>query len=184
MDKKYIYEIAEKIFSIDSPSGYTQTVIQFLKQEAESMGYETALNHKGNLMITVEGKDNSRTVGVSAHTDTLGLMVRSISSDGTLKFTKLGGPQLPTLDGEYCRIHTRDNKVYTGTILSTSPASHVFPDAESLARDCDNMMIRIDEKKMFLLSESITVTSSPLIPKQHLQNPALSKAVSSTTRSL
>ena len=146
MDKKYIYEIAEKIFSIDSPSGYTQTVIQFLKKEAESMGYETALNHKGNLMITVEGKDNSRTVGVSAHTDTLGLMVRSINSDGTLKFTKLGGPQLPTLDGEYCRIHTRDNKVYTGTILSTSPASHVFPDAESLARDCDNMMIRIDEQ--------------------------------------
>ncbi len=36
--------------------------------------------------------------------DTLGLMVRSIKSDGTLAFTNVGGPIIPTLDGEYCRI--------------------------------------------------------------------------------
>ena len=145
MNKDYVLNMAKRILSIDSPSGYTKSAIEFLKEEAESMGYTTERNAKGNLLITVEGKDNSRTVGVSAHTDTLGLMVRSITKDGQLKFTKLGGPQLPTLDGEYCRIHTRDGKVYTGTILSDSPASHVYPDAATLERDCDHMMIRIDE---------------------------------------
>ena len=53
-------------------------------------------------------------------------MVRSLTGDGMLKITKVGGPLLPTLDGEYCRIYTRGGKVYTGTILSLSPAVHVL----------------------------------------------------------
>ena len=77
--------------------------------------------------------------------DTLGLMVRSIKSDGKLAFTRIGGPMLPTLDGEYCRILTREGKIYTGTILSTTPAAHVFPDATSAPRKEDTMEIRIDE---------------------------------------
>ena len=55
-------------------------------------------------------------------------MVRSITADGMLMTTRIGGPILPTLDGEYCRIHTRDGRIYTGTILSLSPAAHVFDD--------------------------------------------------------
>ncbi len=145
MDKQFISEFATKLFAIDSPSGYTHHAIRFLKEAAEAMGYETFLNEKGNLHVFVEGKDASRTIGVSAHTDTLGLMVRSINANGTLAITALGGPIMPTLDGEYCRIITRDQKVYTGTILSTSPATHVYPDAKSKPRDCDNMVVRIDE---------------------------------------
>jgi putative aminopeptidase FrvX len=37
-------------------------------------------------------------------------MVRSINGDGTLNVTRVGGPQLATLDGEYCKIQTRFNK--------------------------------------------------------------------------
>ena len=43
-----------------------------------------------------------------------------------LAFTNVGGPIIPTLDGEYCRIITRDHHIYTGTILSDSPAAHVY----------------------------------------------------------
>ena len=42
-------------------------------------------------------------------------------------------------------IHTRDGRVYTGTILSLSPAIHVFPDASTRDRDEQNMAVRIDE---------------------------------------
>lgn len=73
-------------------------------------------------------------------------MVRSITSDGQLKFTPVGGPLLPTLDGEYCTIYTRSGKTYTGTILSLSPAIHVYADSKSRERDADNMAVRIDEK--------------------------------------
>ena len=84
-------------------------------------------------------------VATSAHVDTLGLMVRSIKGNGNLALTKIGGPIVPTLDGEYCKVVTRDNKVYTGTILSTSNAAHVFKDSESKSRDFDNVELRLDD---------------------------------------
>ena len=95
--------------------------------------------------MEIEGPADQPVVAVSAHTDTLGLMVRAIKKDGKLAFTRLGGPCLPTLDGEYCRIITRQGKVYTGTILSTAPAVHVYKEASSQERSEETMEVRIDE---------------------------------------
>lgn len=145
VDKTFVLDFAQKLLNIDSPSGYTANAIAFVKKEAEALGYTTFQNAKGNLFIEVPGKNNETTLGLSAHCDTLGLMVRSIKDNGHLALTNIGGPTIPTLDGEYCRIITRDGNVYTGTILSTSPATHVYPDASSLTRDIDHMEVRIDE---------------------------------------
>lgn len=145
MNKKYVLNFAEQLLSMDSPTGYTKHAIDFVRAEAEKLGFETEKNQKGNLLIHIKGKSSDKTIGFCAHCDTLGLMVRSIQADGTLAVTKLGGPIMPTLDGEYCRIITRENKVYTGTILSKSPAVHVYPDASSRKRDADEMFVRIDE---------------------------------------
>ena len=140
----YIINFLKEIMAIDSPSGYTKEVIHHCQKEAENLGFHTHQTNKGNLEIYVEGQDDY-TVGFCGHVDTLGLMVRSIKSDGTLAFTNVGGPIIPTLDGEYCRIHTRSGKCYTGTILSNYPAVHVYKDAKSAPRDCENMHVRIDE---------------------------------------
>lgn len=145
-DKEYVLSFAKSLLSIDSPTGYTKHAIAFIDAEATSLGYQTSYNEKGNLCIHVEGKEHEHVIGLSAHTDTLGLMVRSIKSNGCLAITTLGGPIVPTLDGEYCRIITREGVTYTGTILCTSPACHVYKDASSLPREIDNMEIRIDEK--------------------------------------
>lgn len=137
---------AESVFLEDSPTGYTHKMSAKIAKMIKSLGYDCRIHNKGTVEVFVPGNDGSKTVATSAHIDTLGLMVRSLLPDGTLAITKLGGPILPTLDGEYCRIATRDGKIYTGTILSTSPAIHVFPDASSKPRDLDNMVIRIDEE--------------------------------------
>lgn len=142
--KDYVLEFAKTILNIDSPTGYCKDVIDFVEGEAKEMGYYTCRNEKGNLQIYVDG-ESEKTIGMCAHVDTLGLMVQSIKSDGTLAFTNIGGPIIPTLDGEYCRIITRDKNVYTGTILSNSPAAHVFEDASSAPRKCETMHVRIDE---------------------------------------
>lgn len=47
------------------------------------------MNNKGNLFIHVEGKSD-KTIGLCAHVDTLGLMVRSIKENGDLAFTNVG----------------------------------------------------------------------------------------------
>lgn len=141
---EYILNFVKDIMAIDSPSGYTRDVIAYCENEAHHLGYQTTKTKKGNLEIYVDGQDDY-TIGFCAHVDTLGLMVRSINSDGTLTFTNVGGPIIPTLDGEYCRILTRNHQIYTGTILSNSPAAHVFKDAKDRERSCDTMHVRIDE---------------------------------------
>ena len=144
-DDKYFREIAKEVFTCDSPTGFTQNVIKLVKEKVDSFGYHTRIMNNGALEASIEGEDKSKTVATSAHCDTLGLMVRSIKADGHLALTKLGGPITPTLDGEYCRIYTRDGKVYKGTILSTSAATHVYPDANTKSRDIDNLEVRLDE---------------------------------------
>jgi putative aminopeptidase FrvX len=69
-----------------------------------------------------------------------------VNAGGTLAVTKVGGPLMPTLDGEYCRVLTRGGKLYSGTILSQAPAAHVFPEAATMARDESHMEVRLDEK--------------------------------------
>ena len=145
MNQERFKKFAYQLFSIDSPSGFTKHAIDFLEKEANDLGFKTSRNQKGNLHILVSGKDHDYKVGISAHTDTLGLMVRSINADGTLRFTNIGGPSLPTLDGEYCRIITRSGKTYTGTILSSTPAVHVFKEANTAPRNPDTMIVKIDE---------------------------------------
>lgn len=145
IDQDYLLEVADDILNIASPTGFTHNIIEHLSKYLADLGYAYTKDKKGNLIVEIEGIDNTYTKAISAHIDTLGLMVRSINSDGSLNFTVLGGPILNTYDGEYCTIFTRDDKAYRGTILSKSPSSHVYEDANKRARDADNMYIRIDE---------------------------------------
>ena len=137
--------ISKDVFLCDSPTGYTNGIIKVVEKYIKKYGYDYKILNNGALEVFVKGKDSSKLVATSAHCDTLGLMVRSIKSNGKLALTCLGGPVTPTLDGEYCTIYTRDNKKYTGTILSTSPAAHVFSDANSKSRSIDNLEVRLDE---------------------------------------
>ncbi|OOM74536.1 putative aminopeptidase YsdC [Clostridium puniceum] len=145
IDKKYILDIAKEILEFNSPTGFCFEIMDKIKDMADSFGYDFETNNKGGGIITIKGKSDDKVIGLSAHVDTLGAMVRSITSEGKLKFTLLGGPIVPTLDGEYCKIRTREGKIYTGTFLSTSPAAHVFEDSSSKSRDTKNMEVRIDE---------------------------------------
>ncbi len=144
-NKDYVLKVAKEILEFHSPTGFCFDIMKNIEKYANEFGYTFETTQKGAGIITIPGKSNERVIGLSAHVDTLGLMVRSIAAHGTLKFTMLGGPILNTYDSEYCTIRTRDGKLYSGTILSTSAAVHVFPDSKSKPRDEENMEIRIDE---------------------------------------
>ena len=142
---EFIKSIAYKIFGCDSPTGYSMNINKLIVELLAELGYSAGITNKGNVRLFIEGEDHSKKVATSAHTDTLGLMVRSINGDGTLSVTNVGGPSLPTLDGEYCKIATRGGKVYTGTILCSSASVHVYEDAKTKPRTLDTLNIRIDE---------------------------------------
>jgi putative aminopeptidase FrvX len=146
VNKEFVLDVAKEILEFDSPTGFCFEIIDKIRDIVKELGYSFETTNKGCGIITIKGKSDEKILGLSAHVDTLGAMVRSITSDGKIKFTLLGGPIVPTLDSEYCTIRTREGKKYTGTFLSTSPAAHVFEDSSSKTRDPKNMEIRIDEE--------------------------------------
>ena len=144
-DIAYFKEIASEIFNTHSPSGYSVEIDKVLVKRLTDLGYTPSLTNKGNVVIKVSGESNKKLVATSAHVDTLGLMVRSINGDGTLNVTRIGGPIIATLDSEYCKILTRENKTYTGTIVCNSASTHVYADANKQRQE-ENILVRIDEK--------------------------------------
>lgn len=145
VNKDYLLQSAKEILEFDSPTGFTFEIIDFIEKKVNDLGYNLKRTNKGCGIITVPGENDDKVIGLAAHVDTLGAMVRSITNEGTLKFTLLGGPIVPTLDAEYCKIRTREGKIFTGTFLSTSASVHVYDDASSKKRDESNMEVRIDE---------------------------------------
>ncbi|MDR0880158.1 MAG: M42 family metallopeptidase [Clostridioides sp.] len=145
VNRDEVLNLAKEILSIDSPSGYHYEVMSRVEEIVKDLGYKFEQIQKGCGVVTVQGKSDEKVLGLAAHVDTLGAMVRSISSDGKLNFTIIGGPVVPTLDAEYCKIMTRDKKIYTGTFLSKSPSAHVYEDSKTRPRNPETMEIRIDE---------------------------------------
>lgn len=142
--KKYIITNLEKLVDIPSPSGFTKEVMEFIEEEVKAMGFSANYTNRGGLIIVVPGQKHE-VIGLSAHADTLGAMVRSINADGSINFTSIGGFTMQSIEGHYCKIHTRDGRNYTGTILSKSPSVHCQDDARTRERSEDNMMVRVDE---------------------------------------
>lgn len=141
----YFKDTLTRLMATPSPSGYFREVNALLTELAQKENARCTVSPKGTCEIFIQGK-GKETVGLSAHCDTLGAMVRSVSPSGEIMFATVGGIILPTLDGEYCRVRTRDGKTFTGTFLSRSPAIHVFDDCVTRKRDEKNMYVRLDEK--------------------------------------
>ncbi len=151
-EMEYMIKILEKLVNIPSPSGYTKEVMEVIKEEAARWGFSSSYTRKGSLIVEVpkgEGQipkgQEPGTLGLTAHADTLGAMVRSVSSDGMIKFASVGGYMMESIEGTYCKIHTRTGKTYTGTILTKEPSVHTYDDARTLERKVKNMEIRLDE---------------------------------------
>ncbi|MCS7461117.1 M42 family metallopeptidase [Paenibacillus doosanensis] len=146
INREYVLRLLERLLLTPSPSGYCHPIMKVVAEEAGRLGLSVSYTNKGGGVITVPGRQEGRVVGLSGHVDTLGAMVRSIKKDGALRFTSVGGFMMGAVENEYCLVHTRDGRVYEGTILTTKPSVHVYPDARELKREEAVMEIRLDER--------------------------------------
>ena len=182
----YILNFLKKILEIESPSGFCYNIMNTIEQEANNLGYTMEYTNKGCGVIEIKGLDEE-VLGISAHVDTLGAMVRSIKSNGTIRFTSIGGYLMNSIEGEYCKIFTRNKKVYEGTILTTKPSVHVFSDASEHKRIEKNMEVRIDENVLskedaeelgievgnyIAFDPRVKITKSGYIKSRHLDDKA------------
>ncbi|NMO95393.1 M20/M25/M40 family metallo-hydrolase [Paenibacillus lemnae] len=144
-NEDYILNLLQKLLNTPSPTGFTNGIMSMIEKEAALLGVHVTRNEKGGAILSVPGQDTTRTIGLSGHVDTLGAMVRAIKPEGTLRLTRIGGYMMNSIENEYCVIHTRSGKTYTGTIMSTKPSVHVYSDARTFGREEHHMEVRIDE---------------------------------------
>ena len=185
--KEFIISSLKEIMAVDSPTGFSGAVNRKLEEMLKEMGYRAQVTNKRLVKVSVAGRSHDKKIAVSAHVDTLGAMVRSVSADGKIRFTRLGGPILPTFDGEYCRVYAEGGKIYTGTFLCDSCSCHVYKDAGTLERNENTMYVRLDEEvssaeeisalgirtgSVIALDPKTTVTESGFIKSRFLDDKA------------
>lgn len=142
----YILEETEKILSIDSPTGYTDRVADYVMEEYERLGYCPVKTEKGGLLIDLGGREAENALLLEAHIDTLGGMVAELKANGRLRLTPLGGLNPNNGEAENCRIYTREGAVYEGTFQLDNASIHVNKGYSDTKREYDKMEVVIDEK--------------------------------------
>ncbi len=140
---EYALEQIQNLLHIPSPTGFTKDATDYLLKELTAMGYAPIRTRKGSVMCHL--CDGEHPMLLSAHVDTLGAMVRSIKGNGALRYTHIGGYQDATIETENCLVHTRDGRIYSGTVQTTFASQHVFPGSGNKERSEDTMEIVLDE---------------------------------------
>lgn len=145
VDEKYIVDTFRELVDTPSPVGYGVKINPVLEKIAGELGESVTYDKRGTAYITLEGEDNSKTVMLSSHWDTIGMVVRTVDGNGMIRVRQLGGMNYNSAEGESVTVHTRDGNVYTGIITCQSHSVHVFDNARTLERNDDTMIVILDE---------------------------------------
>lgn len=147
MDTKTIISYIENLCTKPSPTGFTKKCEKYLMDEFKKMGYEPYQNNKGNVIVPIYENKNNKNDGLllSAHIDTLGLMIRSIKEEGGLQVTTLGGFPLNYGEFENVKIFTRDGKEFEGVFRLNEPSVHGSDTPKLSKRNFDEMEVVLDE---------------------------------------
>lgn len=146
IDMDYLLKCFQQLVNTPSPVGYYTQMNPVLEELAASFGRTVTYDRRGTPYILLDGEDNTKTVMVGAHADTVGLIVRRVDPDGMIRVRNLGGINYASLEGETVTVHTRDGRSYTGLFACQSHSVHVFDDAKTLERNENTVMIILDEK--------------------------------------
>ncbi|MBQ3064540.1 MAG: M42 family metallopeptidase [Clostridia bacterium] len=143
-DFSFLLDTLQRLIDTPSPVGYYVKMKPVIEEYAASLGYTVTYDNRDTAYIRVEGEDTSKTVCIGAHADTLGLMVRGVNADGTLRVRALGGINFANVEGENVTIHTRGGKTYTGMLVCAHHSSHAYSDAKTMERNDDTVFVLLD----------------------------------------
>ncbi len=146
IDTEYLLRVLVDLLNTPSPTGDTEWACGLVQQELEVMGITTQRTRKGAVLAELDGFKSDAPRALTAHVDTLGVMVKEIKPSGRLKVTALNGIMWPTIESEGVSIATRSGRQLRGSIVFTNGAAHVNPRAKDEPRNADNLEVRLDER--------------------------------------
>lgn len=176
------------LLNTPSPTGYYVEAIEYSRKAFEALNIpnlQVTTTGKGALLLTLPGASSAAPRGLTAHVDTLGLMVKEIKSNGRLKTTMIGGFMWQAVEFEGVTVRTHDNRRYRGTMLPVNPSTHVNRDVATAPRNEHTMEVRLDAKvfnandvralgievgDFIFLDPRVEVTDTGFIRSRHLDD--------------
>ncbi len=146
--ERYIDFATEKtveLLAIDSPTGYTHKVEEYVARQFSSLGYNITKTAKGGILIDLGGENMSDGLLLEAHADTLGGMVAEIKSNGRLRIVNVGGMNATNAETENCRVVTKFDGIFQGTLQLCNASIHVNGNYNTTSRNFDNVEVLLDE---------------------------------------
>ncbi len=127
-----ILERLKTLAALDAVSGQEQPVVAHLKEALASVADEILVDAVGNLYAIRRGAQDGPTVMIAAHTDEIGLIVKSVEPDGFLRFEKVGGVVDALLPARVVRVRGRIGVIgaKAGHYQSAAERSSVRPHTE------------------------------------------------------
>lgn len=141
----FAVEKTVQLLAIDSPTGYTAQAEEFVLREFAALGFPAKRTVKGGILIDLGGEDAADALLLEAHTDTLGGMVAEIKGNGRLRITNVGGMNANNAEAENCRVVTKFDGIYEGTLQLCNASIHVNGDYGSTTRSFDTVEVVLDE---------------------------------------
>ncbi|NPV09366.1 MAG: M20/M25/M40 family metallo-hydrolase [Anaerolineae bacterium] len=94
----------EELTALDGVSGHEEAVIRALRHKLAPLSDTISVDCFGNVCATVGGSEGYHLL-LAAHSDEIGLMVKSVEPEGYLRFSIVGGTQPALLPGRMVRIN-------------------------------------------------------------------------------
>ena len=141
----YAVEKAVELLAIDSPTGYTRGAEDYVLKEFAALGFSAVRTVKGGILVDLGGREENDALLLEAHADTLGGMVAEIKGNGRLRIVNVGGMCASNAETENCRIVTKFNGIYEGTLQLCNASVHVNGNYSSTERKWETMEVLLDE---------------------------------------
>ncbi len=138
-----VTRLTRDLIAVDSPTGYTDEAVNWLEKRCRDRGIRTERTRKGALLA---GNHPEPELLVAGHIDTLGAIVSSISGDGVLRVSQLGGWPIASFIGSSLTLVTHDQKRIRGCLLVDNPSVHANRQVDSTNRSMENVHVRLDLK--------------------------------------
>lgn len=143
--KEQLIDLLRELTAINAPSGFEGPLVRRMRELLAPLADEVSVDRMGNLYAVKRGDRPGPTLMITAHSDEIGAIVKSIEPNGFIRFDKIGGTVDALLVGRMVRVgpHLGVVGVKAGHLMTEKERSSILPHTQMYidvgARDADEV---------------------------------------------
>lgn len=146
IDAGYLAAQLKALLAIDSPTGFTDTVVRHVTGELERLGMSVELTRRGAIRAVRQGSRRQGARAIITHLDTLGAQVKMVKENGRLELVPIGHWSSRFAEGARANIYSYDGR-HRGSILPLMASGHTFNEGvDTQPVDWAHIELRIDAR--------------------------------------